>query len=166
MKRLIYLLMTMLGFGVAGCEHWLGVAEYGCPHVDFKLSARVVDESGEPIQGICVEVGDRNTMFNYEDYYTYHFDNDTGYSDYLGRIDARVSMMDIQNKAIFTDVDGELNGGEFAMTVVDIEELIVKTKDGDGSWYRGGYEVALGDVVMKRKAVNQEVVDDEQVNEQ
>ena len=159
--------MALLGFGAAGCEH-LGVAEYGVPHVEFKLSARVVDEAGEPIQGICVEVGRRNKYVDYEEYSGYPFDNNTGYSDYLGVIDARGSMMwsEEDDKAIFTDIDGELNGGEFETTVVDIAELVVKTESGDGHWYRGAYKVDMGDVVMKRKVADEETAEDEQITEE
>ena len=55
MKKLIYFLMALLGFGAVGCEEF-GAAEYGCPNVDFRATARVVDEAGEPIEGIRVGI--------------------------------------------------------------------------------------------------------------
>ena len=58
----------MLGF--ASCDHF-GMVEYGCPTVNFSLKARVVDEAGNPIQGIEVRTEDGG-----------RFEYNTGFSDY------------------------------------------------------------------------------------
>lgn len=141
MKRLIYLLMTMLGFGVAGCEHWLGVAEYGCPHVDFKLSARVVDESGEPIQGIHV----------YPAGYT--FPGREGYTDYRGEIGANTHIEPYrQVKIVFEDVDGEYNRGVWQSRTIDITSQIDPPQVADKWGYSGSCFLELGDVVLSPAA--------------
>jgi hypothetical protein len=50
-----------------------------------------------------------------------------------------------------TDVDGEENGGEFEELVQSINvNHDNKIEEGDGSWYRGCYEVKVGDVVLYR----------------
>lgn len=147
MKRLIYLLMAMLGF--ASCDHF-GMVEYGCPTVSFSLKARVVDEAGNPIQGIEVrtEEGAR-------------FDYNTGFSDYEGNIDAYGGYFwpGAQNQKMqFIDVDGEANGGEFETLTVKIENLI-QTEEGDGNWYEGAYTADMGTVTMKLKEKSEENTD-------
>ena len=104
MKRLIYFLMALLGFGAVSCDSVdFGVAaEYGCPHVKFCLKARVVDQDGTPIQGIEVRLKEDR------------FDNKTGFSDYMGNIDAYGSVWPgSQYEVVFVDDDGEANGGQF-----------------------------------------------------
>ena len=50
MKKLLYMLLALLGISATGCD--FGRVEYGVPHVHFNLKARVVDEAGKPIEGI------------------------------------------------------------------------------------------------------------------
>ena len=147
MKRLIYLLMAMLGF--ASCDHF-GMVEYGCPTVNFSLKARVVDEAGNPIQGIEVRT-EEGARFEYN----------TGFSDYEGNIDAYGGYFwpGAQNQKMqFIDVDGEANGGEFETLTVKIENLI-QTEEGDGNWYEGAYTADMGTVTMKLKEKSEENTD-------
>lgn len=147
MKRLIYLLMAMLGF--ASCDHF-GMVEYGCPTVSFSLKARVVDEAGNPIQGIEVRT-EEGARFEYN----------TGFSDYEGNIDAYGGYFwpGAQNQKMqFIDVDGEANGGEFETLTVKIENLI-QTEEGDGNWYEGAYTADMGTVTMKLKEKSEENTD-------
>lgn len=141
MKRLIYLLLALLGFGSAGCEEMIGVCEYGVPHASFNLKARVVDEAGNPIQGIEVRTKEGGG-----------FEDRTGVADYLGNIDAHGSIWPgSQYEVVFEDIDGELNGGEFETLELDIRDKVEQTKDGDGNWNDGSYSADLGDVIMKLK---------------
>lgn len=140
MKKLLYMLLALLGISATGCMR----VEYGTPHVNFNLKARVVDEAGKPIEGIEARVkgdwGDRYTPF----------DNRTGVTNYLGEIDAHTSnIFNIEHEIIFIDPDGEANGGKFESKTVDISDHIVQTDEGDGNWYNGGYKAEIGDVVMK-----------------
>ena len=131
--------MALLGFGMVGCEGEDRAApEYGCPHVNFHLKARVVDEAGEPIPGIEVRLN-----------------NDWGKlveSDNLGEIDALGSTFPgNQYEIVFKDVDGTENGGEFETLVLDITDKVEQTAEGEGSWYAGDYKAELGDVTLTRK---------------
>ena len=147
MKRFIYFLFVLLGFGAVACDNGSMddvVAEYGCPHINFSLKARVVDEAGKPIEGI--EVQTKNN-----DFYT---DN---YSDAEGNIDLNVSMWpDTNIDLVFTDVDGAENGGEFEALELNIADKVEQVKEGSGSWYEGGYKADLGDVVMTLKEESDE----------
>ena len=142
MKKLIYILLALLGFGCEEAKE-LGPSEYGVPHVTFSLKARVVDEKGNPIQGIEARTkkGD-------------YFDDRTGVSNYLGNIDAHVNYIwpGTQYEVVFYDNDGPQNGGEFEALEMDISDKVVQTKEGDGRWNEGTYVAELGDVTMTLKS--------------
>ena len=141
MKKLIYILLALLGFGCEEAKE-LGPCEYGVPHVTFSLKARVVDEKGNPIQGIEVRTrrGDE-------------FDNNTGVSDFYGYIDAHGGFWPgDQYEVVFYDNDGPQNGGEFEALEMDISDKVVQTKEGDGRWNEGTYVAELGDVTMTLKS--------------
>lgn len=137
MKKLIYLLLALLGFGAVSCEE-IGEdvsGEYGCPHVNFSLKARVVNQMGEPIEGIKVRV-----------------DWIEEYTDPNGEINVNESVFTgSQNRVRFEDVDGEANGGEFETLTLDITDKVEQTEDGSGSWYDGAFKAELGDVTMTLK---------------
>ena len=151
MKRLIYFLMALVGFGAAGCEEF-SAAEYGCPNVNFRVTARVVDEAGEPIEGIRVGIYHEEWDGGYA---CGDFENRTGYTDYQGCIDAYGSPFSVPEKLVFEDVDGEANGGEFETQIIDVVG-VEQTEEGSGHWYGGAYEVHIGDVTMTHKAENVE----------
>lgn len=137
MKRLIYMLMALVGFGAVSCEEITEevAGEYGVPHVNFSLKARVVDEAGEPIEGIKVRV-------DWVEEYT----NQDGEISINGSV-----FTGSQNRVRFEDVDGEENGGEFETLTLDITDKVEQTADGSGSWYDGAFKAELGDVTMKLK---------------
>lgn len=137
MKRLIYMLMALMGFGAVSCEEITEevAGEYGVPHVNFSLKARVVDEAGEPIEGIKVRV-------DWVEEYT----NQDGEISINGSV-----FTGSQNRVRFEDVDGEENGGEFETLTLDITDKVEQTADGSGSWYDGAFKAELGDVTMKLK---------------
>ncbi len=140
MKKLLYLLLALLG---VSCENIGMRCEYGTPHVSFSLKARVVDEKGNPIQGIEV----RTKKGGY-------FADRTGVSDYLGNIDAHDGFIwpGSQYDVVFYDIDGPLNGGEFETLEMDISDKVVQTKEGDGNWNGGTFVAELGDVTMTLKS--------------
>jgi putative lipoprotein (rSAM/lipoprotein system) len=93
MKKLIYLLLGLLGF--TACEE-SEMCEYGTPTVDFTVKGRVTDKTGNPIKGIAVESEHKWTS--------------------TGR-DGRFYISGIRectDAIYFRDGDGEANGGEFA----------------------------------------------------
>ena len=56
-----------------------------------------------------------------------------------------------QTKLIIEDIDGDANGGLFLSDTLDIDyDKAVKTKEGDGRWYGGVYEI-IQDVKLKKK---------------
>ena len=57
---------------------------------------------------------------------------------------------------VFTDVDGEENGGEFETLELNISDEVEQVAEGSGSWYEGGYKADLGDVVMTLKTESDE----------
>lgn len=145
MKRLLYFLFALIGFGTTSCEETIDdVAEYGCPNINFSLKARVVDEAGNPISGIEVQTRDHD----------FYRDN---ISDAEGNIDCNASMWPYDKfEIVFTDIDGEANGGEFETLKLDITEQVKQIEDGSGSWYEGGFKAELGDVEMTLKTKNEE----------
>ena len=154
MKKLLYMLLALLGISATGCDFMR--VEYGVPHVHFNLKARVVDEAGKPIEGIEARV--KSGHNNYDT----PFENRTGVTNYLGEIDAHTSnIFNIEHEIIFVDLDGEANGGKFESKTVDISEHIVQTDEGDGSWDNGSYVAEIGDVVMK---LEPEAPEDENTN--
>lgn len=147
MKRFIYFLMALLGFGATACDdlnldnlnpEWEDqVAEYGCPYVNFSLKARVADEQGKAIADIEVSTMQGTIV---------------GYSDEQGYVDGTVGMFPGEYNVLrFEDVDGELNGGEFEPLVLNIEEYVEQEEAGSDSWYGGGFRADLKDVTMKLK---------------
>ncbi|MBR4871669.1 MAG: radical SAM-associated putative lipoprotein [Alistipes sp.] len=137
MKKFIYLLLALLG---VSCD--IGMVMYGSPHISFSLKARVVDEAGNPIQGIEVRSKEGG-----------YFTDRTGVSDYLGNIDAHGGFWPgHQYEVVFYDIDGPLNGGEFEALEMDISDKVVQTEEGDGNWNGGTYVAELGDVTMTLKS--------------
>ena len=145
MKRFIYVLLALLGFGAVACDNGShAVVEYGCPTMNFSLKARVVDEAGKPIEGIEVQTKDNDFYAN-------------NYSDAEGNIDLKVNMWpDTNIDLVFTDVDGAENGGEFEALELNIADKVERVEEGSGGWYEGGYKADLGDVVMTLKEESDE----------
>lgn len=154
MKKLLYMLLALLGISATGCDFMR--VEYGVPHVHFNLKARVVDEAGKPIEGIEARVKQ-----SWDDY-NMPFENRTGISNYLGEIDAHTANAhSMEHIIVFVDPDGEANGGKFETKTVDISEHIVQTDEGDGNWDNGSYVAEIGDVVM---TLEPEASEDENIN--
>ena len=140
MKRLIYLLLSLLGLPLASCENWGLVGEYGTPYVNFSVKARVVDEEGDPIKGIQAQI-------------VKSYVNSKAYSDEKGNILLRTNQLwDIDDVTLrFEDVDGPDNGGWFNTQefIVD-EDDIVQTGKPKGDWHEGDFELNVGDVSMSQ----------------
>lgn len=156
MKRLIYFLLAILGLGsISSCGETNNaddvVCEYGCPHAEYKINARVVDSEGNPIKGIKASVSE-DPDFMYEN---------------LNLITTETNDQGELNESEFTaityydhlimrveDVDGEENGGEFESKDLELKEYITedsKVEEGSG-WYRGRYELNVGDIQLERKS--------------
>lgn len=138
MKKLIYFLMTLVGFGFTSCEDNPFAQEdaYGCPYVRFRMTARVVDEAGEPIEGIGVGFSDVGTC---------------AYSDAGGYVVVEETITRVPKEVSFIDKDGAENGGEYATLKLDISKNIEQTGEPSGDWHDGDYKAELGDVTMVLK---------------
>jgi putative lipoprotein (rSAM/lipoprotein system) len=142
----------MLGYGCSSTEEPLDMygppVEYGTPHADFIIKGRVMDESGTPVQGIKTSL--KKVFENNNKHYALGVDSVQ--SDVSGNY--QLKSTDRQNqydKVIVEDIDGEANGGEFLSDTLDVDyNKAVKTKDGDGKWYLGIYEITQ-DVKLKKK---------------
>ena len=144
-------LLSMLGYGCSSDEpmDMYGTpVEYGAPHADYIVKGLVIDEAGAPVQGIKtflkqVEKTETGTItFGMDSIQT----NETGgyQLGYTG-----MSQTDI--KLIVEDVDGEANCGDFLSDTLDVDLIkAVQTKEGDGRWYGGVYEITQ-DVKLKKK---------------
>lgn len=146
MKRFLLYLLSLLGFGLSSCAGG-NLDAYGVPHISFRLTARVIDEAGEPIEGIEAQCKDEE-----------RFDDRTGVSNYLGVIEAKASYMHpgAQYEVTFIDPDGEANGGEFESLRLDITEKVEQNAEAYGGWYDGGYNANLGDITLKRVENNED----------
>ena len=150
MKRLIYFLMALLGFGSAGCEpESYGVAEYGVPMVNYQLKTRVVDSEGNPIKDIEVTVSE---IEDFNNSWAYVLETTTQEDGTLANSRTHGMMGGFKLYIRLTDVDGEENGGEFEELVQSVNvNHLNKIEEGDGNWYRGCYEVKVGDIVLEPK---------------
>lgn len=142
MKRLIYFLMALVGFGFTGCEDSPFAQEdaYGCPYVTFRMTARVVDSEGRPIEGISVGFSDVGTC---------------AYSDAEGGVDIVKTIGRVPKEVAFIDKDGAENGGEYATLTLDISKIVEQTGESSGDWHDGDFKAELGDVVMTLSSDNQ-----------
>ena len=141
-------LLSMLGYGCSSTEEPLDMygppVEYGTPHADYIIKGRVMDESGTPVQGIKTSLRKVDKVRAYG--------IDSVQTNASGNYQLKHTGWQNQYyKVIAEDVDGEANGGEFLSDTLDIDyDKAVKTKDGDGKWYHGIYEITQ-DVKLKKK---------------
>lgn len=135
MKRLIYFLMSLVGFGFTSCEDNPFAAEdaYGCPYVNFTLKARVIDSEGRPIEGIGVG---------------FPYVGICSYSDNEGGVEIGTTITRLPEEVTFIDKDGAENGGEYATLNLDISKIVEQVGESSGDWHDGDYKAELGDVMM------------------
>lgn len=120
MKRLIYYLFSLLGFGAVSCDGLEGggnLDAYGPGWVGYRVSGRVVDAEGNPIYGIIISNGDSQ-------------ENSDGFT-MVGATDregAYVVYIDSEYLR-FKDVDGEANGGEFEEQYIQVTSQHSTTLD-------------------------------------
>ena len=137
----MYILLSMLGF--TSCIGGM-VCEYGTPTTDFTVKGKVTDKAGTPIKGIVVS--SMNVEF---------FADGSGLSAVTAADGTYVTnkMMEfgVEGTLVFTDTDGEDNGGDFATLEGELQKLPKsQIKKGDGNWYQREYEVTA-DVKLDKK---------------
>jgi putative lipoprotein (rSAM/lipoprotein system) len=156
-------LLSMLGYGCSSDEpmDMYGTpVEYGTPHADYIVKGLVTDEASTPIQGIKTSL--KQTWQTDAGPYVFGIDsiqtNESGIyqlkSNGIPAGQTKLIIEDIaagQTKLIIEDIDGDANGGLFLSDTLDIDyDKAVKTKEGDGRWYGGVYEI-IQDVKLKKK---------------
>lgn len=147
MKRFIYWLLAVLGFGsLVGCEP---APMYGSPSADYEIKGKVLDADGDPIKGIKVEVQTYVAgpepipiirKFSLDD----------------GTYDASVHTFPVSKlRLVAQDVDGVENGGEFEEKTVELDfSKIEYTGESDG-WYHGKKSLEQ-DIVLEEKTNNEQ----------
>ena len=143
-------LLSMLGYGCSSEEpmDMYGTpVEYGCPHADYIFKGLVTDEAGTPIQGIKTSLKDF-----YGETPQYVDTVDSILTDASGKYQVGYDgMKSSRMKLVVEDIDGEANGGEFQNDTLDLDfDKTVQTKEGDGRWYGGVFEISQ-DVKLKKK---------------
>lgn len=118
----------------ASCEK-----EKNDPYYVIWFSATVVDEAGEPIQGIHLYPENAE------------FVGRTGYTDYNGKIAAR-SNTEPRTKWIICveDIDGEYNRGTYESKEIDITDKVTPALKPDERGYSGSCSVDVGTITLKR----------------
>lgn len=147
MKRLMYILLSILGF-TACKEGGIGggggmVCEYGTPTTDYIVKGKVTDSAGVPIKGIVVSSKDVSSFIDCSGLSAVTADDGTFTTN-------KMREFGVIGTLVFTDTDGEANGGDFATLEVNMDKLPkTQTKEADG-WFRGEYEVTA-DVKLEKK---------------
>ena len=118
---------------------------YGTPTAKYKVSGKVLSDSGKPIAGIKVDVS-----FSTGSSYDFSGKSTTLYSAADGSFSSDFTYYPRDNVTIsFTDVDGKKNQGDFESQSISIKAIQVEK--GDGAWFRGTYSVSTT-VRMNKKS--------------
>ena len=144
MKRFIYWLLAVLGFGsLVGCEQV--PVMYGSPSADYEIKGKVLDADGDPIKGIKVEVQTYVAgpepipiirKFSLDD----------------GTYDASVQTFPVSKlRLVAQDVDGAENGGEFAERTIELDFSKVEATGDKDAWYNGTKSIEK-QIVMQEKS--------------
>lgn len=135
MKKLSYILTKSSNWILAGLLSLLGFSScettemYGTPHATYIIKGKVTDEAKRPIPNIQIRSPYDKGIGNY---------GDTLYTDTQGKFAYKRGWADASDiPLVFTDIDGEKNGGDFASDSINVSFKNIKLEGGDGSWYRG-----------------------------
>ncbi|MBO7262761.1 MAG: hypothetical protein J6U95_07525 [Alistipes sp.] len=134
MRKSIFCIFALALLTLVGCE------EKHEPYYVLYVVGTVVDEAGEPIQGIHAypEGGD--------------FAGREGYTNYEGKFGGHAYLAPRnQWTMIFEDVDGDYNGGEYERLTIDISQKVTAPIAPDEWGYSGSGYVELGTIVLKKK---------------
>lgn len=137
-------ILSLLGF--SGCEAIHNIiehpSEYGMPHANYKLLGDVTDTQGKPVKGIRV------IFAPYGDPAQERWENDTLYTDEKGHFQCdnthfMFGWVDDNITLLAEDTDGAENGSYKSKELVGKDQItITQTKEGDGHWYTGDFEIS------------------------
>ena len=144
---LFTLLLALVGIGTTGC--WQ-ICMYGTPSAEWAVKGKVIDESGKPVPGLQVALGNR--MDNepgviYDQNYWPLDTLKTGPDGVYQVVSSGFPLSKLQVDV--TDIDGEANGGEFNDVTLVISDFTFE--DGKGAWYAGRADINVPDIVVKKK---------------
>lgn len=146
-RSLAAMLLSLLGFSTA-CDEIIeggGVCMYGTPNADYKVSGKVNDKDGKPVEGIRVATEwERKAEES-----NFAIRRDTVYTDANGHYSS--AFKDFPNlkkvTVTFEDIDGEKNGA-FEKTSKTEDQF--KHKGSSDSWYMGEYSATV-DMTLEEK---------------
>lgn len=143
MKKIITKSLSILGFTlpVVGCVPVM----YGSPSTTYEVKGKVLDNEGNPINGIKIALQDDATDPNpYEIAESQSLEN----GDYTIR-----NTTFPTNKLYLSveDIDGEANGGEFEEQTIELDFSKVEATGDKGAWYEGTKSLEK-QIVMQEKS--------------
>lgn len=143
MKKIITKSLSIIGFTlpVVGCVPVM----YGSPSATYEVKGKVLDNEGNPINGIKIVLQDDATDPNpYEIAESQSLEN----GDYTIR-----NTTFPTNKLYLSveDVDGTANGGEFEEQTIELDFSKVEATGDKGAWYEGTKSLEK-QIVMQEKS--------------
>ena len=153
-NRILAAVISLLGF--SACDNGGMMLMYGTPTFDYQADGRVVDEDGNPIEGIRVKVTLGNEWSTKIDGTQVE-----GGVVHSGK-DGLFTTKKFENIEIYSltaiDVDGEENGGEFETQEIRVDTLKPTKEKGDrkGDWYFGVQKYENIEIVMTEKVTEEE----------
>jgi len=149
------MLFALLGIGACGeineddPNFRNGEVMYGVPTVYYSVKGKVTDENGKAVDGIQVRV-QRQAKGDNRIWYDDMTAPITSGTDGKWSTEPR-DMPTSTLKIVFTDIDGDANGGEFAADSLLVPVTITKDSKNTDPWYYGEAKVDVSTVKLKKK---------------
>lgn len=143
MKKIITKSLSILGFTlpVVGCVPVM----YGSPSTTYEVKGKVLDNEGNPINGIKIALQDDATDPNpYE----------IAESQSLENGDYKISNTTFPRSKLYLsveDIDGAANGGEFEEQTIELDFSKVEATGDKGEWHYGTKSLEK-QIVMQEKS--------------
>lgn len=128
-NRVLLALLALLGFSACG-EGEDPRDEYGCPITYYRTLGRVTDTADVPIKGIKVV---KKVKYYYGDEGQGQ-EVVVGFTDADGRFADKNYGEEFPHELIFSDVDGEDNGGLYRSASLSSDDMIRTKVKNDGHW--------------------------------
>lgn len=147
MKKIITKSLSIIGFTlpVVGCVPVM----YGSPSTTYEVKGKVLDNKGNPINGIKIALQDDATDPNpYEIAESQSLEN----GDYKIR-----NTIFPRSKLYLSveDIDGAENGGEFEEQTIELDFSKVEATGDKDAWYSGKKSLEQ-DIVLEEKTNNEQ----------
>lgn len=143
MKKIITKSLSIIGFTlpVVGCVPIM----YGSPSTTYEVKGKVLDNKGNPINGIKIALQDDATDPNpYEIAESQSLEN----GDYTIR---NTTLPRSKLYLSVEDIDGAANGGEFEEQTIELDFSKVEATGDKGAWYEGTKSLEK-QIVMQEKS--------------